>query len=186
MLLLVLTAPKTPLPRRSRASWVHTSKRTNRLFEHAFNVTSFLRHRPSLLIIALRPNTILARRQNPLRIQCVLDRLIQFHLRIVVEIVRVGNLVHQGQMRAVLAPALFRRIIDQRPDQLVSAAFGVRVFAVEDQADDVVHFPHADDECANKVKSEFAAAAFCDGVLEIGVGPGDFGDGREEEVGLSW
>jgi hypothetical protein len=89
-------------------------------------------------------------------------------------------------MRAVLAPALFRRIIDQCLDQLVSAAFGVQVFAVEDQAHNVVHFPHADDECANKVKSEFAAAAFRDGVLEIGVGPGDFGDGREEEVGLSW
>jgi hypothetical protein len=89
-------------------------------------------------------------------------------------------------MRAVLAPALFRRIIDQCLDQLVSAAFGVWVFAVEDQADNVVHFPHTDNECANKVKSEFVAAAFRNSVLEIGVGPGDFGDGREEEVGLSW
>jgi hypothetical protein len=59
----------------------------------------------------------------------------------------------------------------------VSAAFGVRVFAVKDQADDVVHFPHANDECANEVKSEFMATTFCDGVLEIGVGPGDFGNG---------
>ena len=145
--------------------------------EHAINFSSFRRHRPSLLIIALRPNTILAWRQNPLRIQRVLDRLIQLHLRIVVEIVCVGNLVHQSQVRAVLAPTLFGRIVDQRPDQLVSAAFGVRVFAVEDQADDVVHFPHADDECANEVKSEFTATAFRDGVLEISVGPGDFGDG---------
>jgi hypothetical protein len=50
----------------------------------------------------------------------------------------------------------------------------------------VVHFSHADDECANEVKSEFMATTFCDGVLEISVGPGDFGDGREEEVGLLW
>ena len=50
-------------------------------------------------------------------------------------------------------------------------AFGVGVFAIEDEADDVMHFPHADDESADEVKSKFAAAALSDGVLEIGVWP---------------
>ena len=145
---------------------------------------SIQRHRPSLLIIALRPNAIFPRRQDPLWIERILNRLIELHLRIVVEVIRVGNLVHEREVRAVFAPALLGGVVDERLDELVGAAFGVGVFAVEDEADDVVHFAHADNEGADEVEAELAAAAFGDGVLEVGVGAGDFGDGREEEVCL--
>lgn len=116
--------------------------------------------------------------------QRVLNRLVQLHLRIVIPVVRVCNLVHEREVRAVLGPALFGRVINERLDELICAALGVRVGMVKDEADDVVQLAHADDECANEVEAEFAAAALGDGVLEVGVWAGDFGDGREEEVGL--
>ena len=145
---------------------------------------SLLRHSPSLPIIAPRPNAILARRQDALGIERILDRLIQLHLRIIVKVVRVGDLVHEREVRAVLAPALVRSVGDEGLDEAVGAAFGVRVLAVEDEADDVVHLAHADDEGADEVETELVAAALREGVLQVGVGPGDFGDRGEEEVCL--
>ena len=47
----------------------------------------------------------------------------------------------------------------------MSFAFGLGVFAVEDNADDVVHLAHADYKGANEVEASFVAPAFCDGVL---------------------
>lgn len=34
------------------------------------------------------------------------------HLRIIVEVVSLRNLIHQCQMSAILAPALLRRVVD--------------------------------------------------------------------------
>ena len=157
---------------------------TKNPFNDSSEHPSFRRHGPRLPIVAPRPNAILAWRQNALGIQRVLDRLVQLHLRIVVEAVRVGDLVHECEVRAVLAPALVRGVGDEGPDKAVGAALRVRVRAVEDEADDVVHLAHADDEGADEVEAELAAAALGEGVLEVGVGTGNFGDRGEEEVCL--
>lgn len=66
-----------------------------------------------LSIIPLRPNSILSRRKNPLRIKRILDRLIQLHLRITIEVIRLRNLIHKRQMRPILPPSLLRSVVNE-------------------------------------------------------------------------
>lgn len=67
-----------------------------------------------LSIISPRPNPILPRRKNPLRIKRIFNRLIQLHLRIAIEVIRLRNLIHERQMRPVLSPSLLRSVFDKR------------------------------------------------------------------------
>lgn len=137
-----------------------------------------------LLYHSFSARCILSRRQDTLRVQRILNRLIQFHLRIIIETVRRSNLIHERQMRPILSPALLRRIFYQCPDQPMWVALAVCVFTVEYYADDMVHLAHADYEGAQEVKPGFVATVFCDGILEVSVWAGDFCDGREEEMCL--
>ena len=112
------------------------------------------RHLPSLLIRRSWPDSTLPWRRNPLRIQRVFDFLIQLHLRIVIETVRPGNLIQQRQMCTMFTPTLFHGIVEERADQFVRLLAGVGVFAIVDDADDVVRFPQADHEGADEVEAE--------------------------------
>lgn len=132
-------------------------------------------HRPRFLVIALRPNPSLPRRQDAPRIQCILDCLVELHLRVVVPAVGIGNLVRQHEVGAVLALALPAGVSNKRLDELMCAALGVRIGRVEDKADHGVDFVHANNKDANEFESEFAAAALGDSIL---------GHGGEEDVGL--
>lgn len=83
-------------------------------------------------IVPLGPDPVLPRRQDTLGIQCILDGGVKMHLRIIVEIVRVRNLIHQRQMRPILSPSPLCRIIDQLTDQPVGPTARVWVLAVKD------------------------------------------------------
>lgn len=83
-------------------------------------------------IIPLGPNSVLPRRQDTLGIQGILDGSVEMHLRIIVEIVRLRNLIHQRQMRPILSPSPLCRIVNQLADQPVGSAARVWVLAVED------------------------------------------------------
>lgn len=89
-------------------------------------------------IIPRRPNTILPRRQDPLRIETILNLLVEAHHRILVPVVRLGDLVHHREMCAVFAPAVRGAVGDERFYEPVSVFARLGVFAVEDDADDVV------------------------------------------------
>ena len=82
----------------------------------------------------LRPYTVLARTQDSLRIKRSLDLLVEFHLRVVVEAVCVGNLIHDSKVGSILAPASLRCVVDQRCNEPVRAATGVWVLAIETAA----------------------------------------------------
>lgn len=62
---------------------------------HRPNIADILdRHLPLLWIIVLRPDAILTRSYDTLRIQSLLDFLVQLHLCMIVEGVSLGDLVH--------------------------------------------------------------------------------------------
>lgn len=67
-------------------------------------------------IVPLGPDPILPRRQDTLGIQGILDGSVEMHLRIIVEIVRLRNLIHQRQMRPIFSPSPLRRIVNQLAD----------------------------------------------------------------------
>ncbi len=83
------------------------------------------------LIYLLWPNSILSWAQYSLRIKRRFNRFIQFHLRIVVEGVRICNLVHDSNVRPVLSPASLRSIIDQSRNQPVGTAPRVWILSIE-------------------------------------------------------
>jgi hypothetical protein len=148
----------------------------------------------------LRPYTILPGTQNSLWIKRGLDLVVEFHLRVVVKIVRVGNLIHNSKMRSILAPASLCCIVDQGCNEPVGAAAGVRVFAIETAAFlvsymacemrshlhntyNMMHLPHPNDESANEVEASFLTAFPRDLVLSYTIVAAYFGNGREEQVG---
>lgn len=101
----------------------------------------------------------------------------------IVETISLRDLVHHRQVRAVLAPASLRRIVDQSRDEPVGFAPTLAVLAIEDDGDDVVHFPHADDEGPDEVQPGFFAPSPAELVLLHAVVAADFGDRAEEQVG---
>ena len=115
-----------------------------------------------------------------LGIQCILNSLIQLHLRIVIEPVRRRNLIHQCQMRPILPPPMRCAILDQLFDQAMRPDPTFRVFAVEDKADNMMQLAEADDESSDEIEAVFFAAFAGDAVLELCICAGDAGDGGEE------
>jgi hypothetical protein len=102
--------------------------------------TLLLRHLPIILVVILRPHSILSRTHDSFRVQSSLDLIIQFHLRIIFETVRVCDLIHDTEMCSVLSSATFCCIVEKSSYQPVSAATGIWVFAVKDYTDYVMHF----------------------------------------------
>ena len=140
-------------------------------------VALFDRHHPSFLRIRLWPNAVLTRGQDALRVQRVLDRLVQLHLRVVVEVVRLSNLVHERKMCSILAPAFRRTVFDQGSDEPMRPPLRVRVCPVEHNAHDVMHLAHSYDKGSDEIEACFLASLLGDGVLLVGVKAGDLGNG---------
>src|SRR5215213_3843991 len=80
----------------------------------------------ALVAEMLRPDALLARREDPVGIQRVLDGLVEPPLGVVAEGVLLRREVHEVQVRAVLAVALLRRGQDGPP------AGGVRLLGLLD------------------------------------------------------
>lgn len=99
-------------------------------------------HLVILRIHLFRPHSILPRTQNPLGIQRLLDLLIQSQLRMIIPAIRLCNLIHDSQMGTIFAPASRDSVVDQCLDEPVCATSALGIFAVEDDADNVVHFTH--------------------------------------------
>lgn len=99
-----------------------------------------LRHLPILLVIPLRPNSILSGTQNPFRIQRSFYLIIQLYLRVVIETVGICDLIHDAEMGSVFAPTALCCVVYESANEPVCATTTIRVFAVEDYADYVVHF----------------------------------------------
>lgn len=59
----------------------------------------------------------------------------------------------------------------------------ISVLPFEDDADDMVHLPHPDHECADEIETRFFAAGAGELVLGFTVVAADFGDGGEEKMG---
>ena len=70
-------------------------------------------------IVPRRPNTILPRRQDPLRIETILNLLVEAHHRVLVPVVRLSDLIHHREMRAVFTPAMRGTVGDERFDEPV-------------------------------------------------------------------
>lgn len=62
---------------------------------------------------ALRPDPALAGRQDPIRIERILDRLVEAPQRVIIERVFARNEVHERGVRAIFAPAVLRRHLRQ-------------------------------------------------------------------------
>ena len=152
----------------------------------------------------LRPNPILPRRENPLRIEAILNLLVEAHHRILVPVVRLGDLIHHREMRAVFAPAVRGAVGDEGLDEPVGVFARLRVFAVEDYADDVVcciyqytyirnegewmergrtHLSHPNSKSAQKVNPSFDTPLLGHRELQQRIIAGDLANGREEQMG---
>ena len=101
----------------------------------------------------------------------------------IIETISLRDLIHHRQMRPVLAPPLLRRIINQSRDQPEGLPSTLGVLAIEHNADDVVHFTHADDKRPDEVQAGFFASPPAKLVLCHTIVAADFGDRTEEEVG---
>lgn len=142
----------------------------------SFDLRTSNRHLELLRVIMLRPYAILSRGQDTLRVKSLLDLLVQLHLCVVVEGVRLGDLIHYRQMGTILSPVrslertlrdasqLFnlpttlRSVLDQRSDQPMSSSTVFGILAIEDDANNVVHLTHSDNEGTDEVKVGFFAS----------------------------
>jgi hypothetical protein len=79
------------------------------------------------LLVGLWPDTILAGNNDLLGIQCISNGLVRAHESLVVPIVRLRNLIHSGQMSAILAPTVNCAIYNQYLNEPVSSSLGVEV-----------------------------------------------------------
>lgn len=146
---------------------------------------SLLRWRDSecSCIVLSWPDSILPGGQNAVRVKCVLDHAVEMHLRIIVKIVCFRDLIHERQVRSVLAPTMTCCIIDKRGNQNVGATARIRVLAIKNKTDNVVHLSHPHDESADEVKPGFFTSCARQFILTDGIVSTNLGDGREEEVG---
>ena len=101
----------------------------------------------------------------------------------IIETISTRNLVHHRQMRPILPPALLRRIVNQSRNEPEGLPSTLGVLAIEHNADDVVHFTHADDKRPDEVQAGFFASPPAKLVLCHTIVAADFGDRAEEEVG---
>ena len=83
-------------------------------------------------LISRRPNPRLPRRNNPIRIQRILNRLIESHKNIIIPVISLRNLIHKRQMSPILAPAIRSTIGNQLSDQIMYSSLFFGVFAIED------------------------------------------------------
>src|SRR5688572_21148316 len=79
-----------------------------------------------------RPDAALARREDAVRIERILDLLVQAPRGVVVPVVGRGHEVHEGDVGAVLAVALLARVLDQRTEHPLDPADHLRVVLVEE------------------------------------------------------
>lgn len=97
---------------------------------------------PSKLVQTLRvggwPNSVLARRNDSIGIKGVFDGLVESHEDIIVPVVGFRNLIHDCQVSAILAPAVRCTISNQCLDKPVCSFLGVGVFAIKNNAYNVV------------------------------------------------
>ena len=54
-------------------------------------------------------------------------------------------------------PSVFRSIFDKSPDTIMCILLLLGVRSIEDHADDVMHFTHADDKISDKINAELLA-----------------------------
>jgi hypothetical protein len=90
------------------------------------------------LLVGRWPNAILARSNDPFGIHCILDGLVEAHENVIIPIVRFRDLVHHGQMSAILAPAVSCAICNQYLNEPVCSSLGVGVFAIKDNAHNMI------------------------------------------------
>jgi hypothetical protein len=102
------------------------------------------------------------------------------HLRIIIEVVSLSNLIHQCQMSAILSPALLRSVVDQLTNEGVRSTARLWIKTVKDKTHDVMHLPHSNDKGSNEVETGFFAALAGQSILGDRVVACDFGDGGEE------
>lgn len=77
---------------------------------------------PSIFVVALWPDTIFSGRKNAFWVKGILDLFIELHLRISIEVICIGDLVHNGKMSAILPPSVNSAVIDESADQPVRLA----------------------------------------------------------------
>ena len=140
------------------------------------------RHLEGLPIIRTRPNPILPRRKHTLRIQRILNFLIELRISIIIEAISPSNLIHQRQMRPILSPTQSSSIINKHRDHLVRTPPRIRISTIKDNADDMVHLTHTDHESTDEVEAKFFATAARELILCYCVVAADFGDWAEEEM----
>jgi hypothetical protein len=156
-----------------------TRYKTNRFYK-TLNI-SYLQL-PLLPVILFRPHPRFPWRDDPIRINRILDLFVESAKNAIVERVRVHDLIHDSQMCAIFTPTLFCTILNQRLDQPVCLFLLLFILAVKHNAHDVVHLAHTNRKRANKVQPSFFTTRFGNGKLSRCVIAVDLRDGREEEM----
>ena len=93
---------------------------------------------PGNLAVAFGPNARLSRCNDPIRIHCILEDLVEFEETAVVPVVCSHDLIHDSQMSSILAPSVGGTVFNKRPDQPLNLFLLRGIFFVEHNADDVV------------------------------------------------
>lgn len=104
--------------------------------QYLFDVV--LTQHPLLLVVFLRPHTTLSWSQNTLGVERVLDRLVELHQCVVVEVVRHGNLIHETYMGSEFSPSIVGTVLNHGAHQPLHTLTHVSIFAVKDNTDDIV------------------------------------------------
>src|SRR5260370_12314845 len=122
----------------------------------------------SRLPIASWPDALFAGRQNAFRVQGILQQMVELRERVAVRAVGSGDLVHEREVRAVLAIAGRSSFAHQDLEQLVCTFLDVRIAVIENQLDDVVQLSPPDFEGPFGPLQEVCEADF-DRVMDINV-----------------
>lgn len=89
--------------------------------------------------IGFRPDPVLARCKNTLRIQSILDCLVESHENIVIPVISSGDLIHERKVGPILSPAVFCAVGNKKLDEVVGSALRTFVFAVKHNTDNVIY-----------------------------------------------
>src|SRR5260370_37679601 len=123
----------------------------------------------SLASQMLGPDPLLARRENAVGIERVFDLFIETEQGVIVPVVRSRNVVHQCQVRTVLAVTGGCGVSYQHLAQVEDILALLRCRSVEDHERNVVHLAPPDDKGAQIIQAVLVATVAHHGVLLHGL-----------------
>src|SRR3569833_2429676 len=119
------------------------------------NLSALPRHLPATAPVPLRPNPTAPRSQNPIRIQRVLELLVELHQSAIVPVIRPCNLVHEDQVRTVLSVSQRGSIIDHGAEAAQRGLPPLGIRPKKHNLDDEMHLPQTHAERGEQINPVF-------------------------------